>query len=185
MTAQTAEAQFRSEASKWWWLWLVTGIVWILLSVLILQFDTASATTVGIIVGILLLVAGFQYIYVGTLVEGWNWIWYVFGAILIIGGLFALFYPTRTFLAIANILGFIFVIIGIFWTIEAFLARDYNDLWWLSLIAGILMVVLGFWLGGQFFVTKAATLLVFAGIWALMRGILDIVTAFQVKSLAP
>lgn len=39
--------------------------------------------------------------------------------------------------------------------------------------------------GGQFFFTKAATLLVFAGIWALMRGILDIVTAFQVTSLAP
>jgi len=39
--------------------------------------------------------------------------------------------------------------------------------------------------GRTVFFTKAATLLVFPGIWALMRGILDIVTAFQVKSLAP
>ena len=185
MTARTVDAQIREEAGRWWWLWLITGAIWIVFSLIILQFDEASAATVGIIVGIMFLVAGVQYIYVGTLVEGWNWIWYVFGGILIIGGLVALLYPTRTFLAIANILGFIFVIVGIFWVIEAFLARDYNSLWWLSLLAGILMMVLGFWLGGQFFFTKAATLLVFAGIWALMRGILDIVTAFQVKSLAP
>jgi len=36
---------------------------------------------------------------------------------------------------------------------------------------------------GQFFLTRAATLLVFAGIWALMKGITDIVRAFQLGQL--
>ena len=45
-----------------------------------------------------------------------------------------------------------------------------NDVWWLGLTAGILMVILAFWTSGQFFIDKQYTLLVFAGIWALMRA---------------
>jgi len=177
------QADARQEVGRFWWLWLVVGILWIMISFIILQMDRASATTVGIIIGVMFLVAGVQYLIVGSIVEGWKWLYYVFGAILVIGGLVALFNPTRTFAAIADILGFIFAFIGIIWVVEAFVSRPANDLWWLSLIAGILMVALGFWLGGQFFITKVHTLLVFAGIWALMRGILDIVLAFQVKKL--
>jgi len=179
----TTEVQMGREAGRFWWLWLVIGVLWVLISLVILQFDTGSAATVGIVIGIMLLVAGVQYIAVGTMVDGWQWLWYVFGAILLIAGLASLFYPTRTFVAIADVLGFIFAFIGLIWLIEAFMMREGNELWWLTLIAGILMVILGFWLGGQFFIAKAQTLLVFAGIWAMMRGIIDIITAFQVKKL--
>ena len=51
------------------------------------------------------------------------------------------------------------------------------------LLAGILMIIMGFWTGGQFFISKAYTLLVFAGVWAMMKGILDIVRAFQIRKL--
>jgi uncharacterized membrane protein HdeD (DUF308 family) len=50
------------------------------------------------------------------------------------------------------------------------------------LIAGILIVILAFWTGGQFFIDKAYTLLAFAGIWALLSGITDIIRAFQIRS---
>jgi hypothetical protein len=46
------------------------------------------------------------------------------------------------------------------------------------------MIVLGFWTSGQFFLQKAYLLLVFAGIWALMQGITDLIRAFQVRHLA-
>ncbi len=58
-----------------------------------------------------------------------------------------------------------------------------NDLWWLGLIAGIIMIALGFWVSGQFLVTKAYELLIIAGIWALLHGVTDIVTGFQIKRL--
>ena len=45
------------------------------------------------------------------------------------------------------------------------------------------MIILAFWTGGQFFITKAYVLLVFAGIWALMHGVTDIVRAFQIRKL--
>ncbi len=56
-------------------------------------------------------------------------------------------------------------------------------LWWLGLISGVLMTILAFWTAGQFFVEKAYVLLVFAGIWALIEGVTDIVRAFTVRQL--
>jgi Short repeat of unknown function (DUF308) len=170
-----------SNVGRWWWLWLIIGIAWIIVGFIVLQFDDSSIRAVGIIIGVMFLVAGLQYIVIGTQSEGWNWLWYLFGALLIIGGLVAMFNPEQTFVAIANIIGFIFLMIGVIWVVEAFATKDFNSLWWLALIAGIIMVALGFWLGNQFFFDKAATLLIFAGVWALMRGIMDIIGAFQVR----
>jgi uncharacterized membrane protein HdeD (DUF308 family) len=155
-----------------------------LVSVIILQFDQASAATVGAIGGFMLIYAGVEYFFLGSLTARMRWLWYLFGGILVVGGMVALFYPSRTFLAMANILGFMFVFMGVMWMVEAFLARDYNDLWWLNLVAGILTVVLGFWLAGQFLITQAAALLILAGIWAMMRGILDITAFFTMRSIA-
>ena len=62
--------------------------------------------------------------------------------------------------------------------------RSINPLWWLGLIAGIVMTVLAFWTEGQFFIDKAYVLLVFAGIWALMQGITTIVRAAEIRRCA-
>ena len=43
------------------------------------------------------------------------------------------------------------------------------------------MTGIAFWAAGQLFATKAYTLLIFAGIWALMQGTVDIVRAFEVR----
>lgn len=181
MSTQTADP--RQDIGGSWWLWLVTGILWIIISVVIIQFDDTSVRTIGVIVGIMLIVAGIQYLVIGSLADGWKWVWYVFGAVLLIAGVVALANPVATFVALADMLGFLFVLVGIVWIIEALGTRNANDLWWLSLIAGILMVFIGFEVGGQFFISQAYTLLVFAGIWALFRGITDIVLAFQIKKL--
>jgi uncharacterized membrane protein HdeD (DUF308 family) len=45
------------------------------------------------------------------------------------------------------------------------------------------MIVLAFWTAAQLFIDKAYVLLVFAGVWALMEGINDIVRAFTVRQL--
>jgi uncharacterized membrane protein HdeD (DUF308 family) len=49
-------------------------------------------------------------------------------------------------------------------------------------VGGILKLILAFWTSGQVFIDKANMLLVFAGIWALMHGITDIVRAFAVRT---
>lgn len=181
MTLIGAEARMMRSAANLWWAWLVAGIIWIVVSLIVLQFDTTSAVTIGIIAGVMFLVAGFQYFAIGALAEGWKWVWILLGVILVVGGIVALVYPERTFVILANILGFVFALTGTFWMIQAFVVRDFDDLWWLTLVAGILMILLGFWLGGQLIGVQAATLTAFVGFWALLRGILDIVAAFQLK----
>jgi uncharacterized membrane protein HdeD (DUF308 family) len=169
--------------SKLWWLWLVFGIAWIVIALVILQFDQASITTVGVLIGLMFFVSGIQQFAIAALVDRGGWLFGIFGFLFLVAGVITFISPEDTFAAIADILGFLFLIVGLFWIIQAFMERDENDVWWLGLTAGILMVVLAFWTGGQFFIEKQYTLLVFAGIWALMSGVTDIVKAFQIKKL--
>jgi hypothetical protein len=169
--------------SRFWWLWLVFGIGWIVVSLVILQFDQASITTVGILIGLMFFISGLQQFAIAGLVERGRWMFLLFGFLFVVAGVVAFISPENTFAAIADILGFLFLIVGIFWIVQAFAERDESDVWWLGLGAGILMVILAFWTGGQFFIEKQYTLLVFAGIWALMSGVTDIVRAFQIRKL--
>jgi uncharacterized membrane protein HdeD (DUF308 family) len=110
-----------------------------------------------------------------------RWLGSVFGALFLISGFVALLNPEDTFHGIADILGFLFLTVGVYWTIEAFTVRSEISLWWVGLIAGLLMIVLAFWTSGQFFIDKAYALLVFAGIWALLQGVTEIVRAFRLR----
>jgi uncharacterized membrane protein HdeD (DUF308 family) len=164
-----------------WWLRLVVGIAWCVAALVILQFDEASVKTVGVIVGILFLVAGIQEFVLVAMSERVRWLGSVFGALFLISGFVALLNPEDTFHGIADILGFLFLTVGVYWTIEAFTVRSEISLWWVGLIAGLLMIVLAFWTSGQFFIDKAYALLVFAGIWALLQGVTEIVRAFRLR----
>jgi uncharacterized membrane protein HdeD (DUF308 family) len=57
-----------------------------------------------------------------------------------------------------------------------------NSAWWLGLVAGILEILLGFWASQQYLSVKGALLLVWVGLFALFRGISEIVIAFEVRS---
>jgi uncharacterized membrane protein HdeD (DUF308 family) len=169
--------------TDYWWLWVVVGIAWIVAAYVILQFDQASITTVGVLVGILFVFSAVQQFVLAAVAPSMRWLWAIFGVLFLIAGVVSFISPDNTFAAMADILGFLFLIVGTWWTIRAFIEKDINPLWWLGLIAGIAMIVLAFWTSGQFFIQKAYTLLVFAGIWALMQGITDIVRAFAVRSV--
>ena len=166
-----------------WWLWLVLGICWIIASLVILQFNHASVTTVGVIIGIMFTVAGLQQITLAVLADHLKWLWAIFGVLFLIAGAICFVNPADTFAGLADIVGFLFLTIGVWWVIRAFMFREDDSTWWLGLTAGILMLIMAFYTSGQFFIHKAYILLVFAGIWALMQGITDVVRAFQMRSL--
>ena len=187
MSASAIEADFRGAArdfGKWWWLWLVAGVFWTIAAFVVLQFDQASITTVGVLIGILFIVTSVEQFFIGALIQsGWRWMFWIFGVLFFAAGIVSFIHPENTFHGVADILGFLFLIVGTFWIIQAFQERAINPVWWLGLIAGILMLILAFWTSGQFYINKAYTLLVFAGIWALMHGITDLVRAFQIRAL--
>jgi uncharacterized membrane protein HdeD (DUF308 family) len=170
--------------SRLWWLELVAGIAWIVIAIVILQFDQASVTTVGVLIGIMFILSAVQQFAFGALAGGWlRVVMWLFGVLFLIAGVIAFISPENTFAALADILGFLFLLVGTFWIIQAFAEHDSNDLWWFGLISGVAMIVLAFWTGGQFFIHRVYLLLVFAGIWAMFHGVNDIFRAFQLREL--
>ncbi|MGP0048534.1 MAG: HdeD family acid-resistance protein [Solirubrobacteraceae bacterium] len=171
------------KVASYWWVELLLGVFWVVISVVVLKFDEASVTTVGILTGLMFLVFAAQESVLAAIDRRGRWIWAIFSVLLAASGIVALIHPTATFAGFADILGFVFLLIGVMWMVQAFTERPINDLWWLTLISGIMMIVLAFWVSGQFFVARAYTLLIFAGIWAMTTGIIDIVRAFQIREL--
>jgi uncharacterized membrane protein HdeD (DUF308 family) len=153
-------------------------------ALVVLQFDQASITTVGVLIGIMFLVAGAQNLFFSAFASGASqWFMWIFGALFVLAGVISLIRPEDTFAGVADILGFLFLVVGVSWLVEAFNERATNDLWWFGLIAGIAMIIVAFWTSGQFFIHKQYILLVFAGIWALFHGVGDLIKAFQIRRL--
>jgi uncharacterized membrane protein HdeD (DUF308 family) len=167
----------------YWWTLLVAGIAWVAVALVILQFDQASVTTVGVLVGLMFLAVGIENIALARLDVPMRWAWALFGGLFLIAAVVCFANPTDTFADLADVLGFLFLIVGVWWMIRAFLERAIYPFWWMGLISGILITALAFWTSGQFFIHKAYVLLVFAGIWALMQGITTIVRAFGIRAL--
>ena len=182
--APSSEALVLARAIRpFWWLWLVTGILWVVAALVILQFDDASVKTIGLIVGCMFAVFGAEQLVLAFVADRLRWLWALTGIVFLVCAGVAFANLADTFKGLADILGFLFLAVGIWWIVNAFVERAVNPIWWLGLISGIAMCVLAFWTSGQFFLTRAYALLVFAGIWALMKGIGDIVRAFQLRRI--
>ncbi len=169
--------------TDYWWVLLIVGIAWVAVALVILQFDQASVTTIGVLVGLMFLALGIENVALATLDVPMRWAWALFGVLFLVSAVVCFADPTDTFAGLADMLGFLFLVVGVWWMVRAFLERAINPLWWLGLISGIIMTALAFWTSGQFFIEKAYVLLVFAGIWALMHGITSIVRAFGIRAV--
>ena len=167
--------------TSYWWTWLVGGIAWLAIALVILQFDSASVATVGILVGLMFVFVGLQTVALARVPWGPRWVSALFAMLFLVSGILCFVEPRATFAGLADMLGFLFLIVGVWWMIRSFVERAVNPLWWTGLISGILMTGMAFWTAGQFFIERAYVLLVFAGVWALMQGITDIVRAFTVR----
>ena len=70
------------DMTRLWWLWLVFGAVWSVIAVVILQFDQASVTTVGVLIGLMFFLAGVQNFAGAALAERHGWVYALFGALV-------------------------------------------------------------------------------------------------------
>ena len=171
------------ELTGHWWVLLVAGIAWVAVALVVLQFDQASVTTVGVLVGLMFLGLGIENIALARSDVPMRWAWALFGAVFLVSAVVCFADPTDTFAGLADMLGFLLLIVGVWWMARAFLERAIHPLWWTGLISGILLTGLAFWTSGQFFIHKAYLLLVIAGIWALVQGVTSIVRAFGIRAL--
>ena len=179
------EREVLRSASGAWWVFLVTGIAWLVFAVLVFRFDITSVRSIGILFGAMAIAAGvneFIALIVSTI--GWKFVHGLLGIVFILVGLFAFIEPGSAFAGLASVMGFFFLFKGIFDIAVAMTTKGEFDLWWLQLLAGILEIGLAFWVAGNF-QQKAILLLVYAGILALSKGVTELFLAFKLKSLRP
>jgi uncharacterized membrane protein HdeD (DUF308 family) len=184
-TMSAPSAGIRGEvehASGKWWVLLVTGIAWILVGVLILDLNYSSAVTVGYLVAAYLIVAGVMEFVIAGVLETWRWLHVILGVLFVIGGILALTEPFQTFRVLAELVGFFLVIKGTFDFVLGLSSRHVVDLWWLTMIAGVLEIAIGLWATG-YPGRSAWLLLVWVGIGALIRGVTQLFLAFQVRKI--
>ena len=166
-----------------WWLMLITGIAWILVSVILLRFDYTSVSSISILFGFVALFAGVAEIGALFMAAGW---WKLLNAVLafvfIAAGIVAFIHPGNTFLALAAVFSFFLIFAGTFDIIIAISTRHEIEVWWLQLIGGIIELALGFWAAGYY--GRSATLLIaWVAAFAIIRGVRDIVLAFRVREI--
>lgn len=169
-------------ARRLWWIPLVTGIAWTLASLIVLRFDATSAAGVGILAGIVFLVAGLQDLVMAFALRGpWRWLLLGLGVVLVAAGIYSFVNPVDTFVALASLVGWVLLIKGVFDVTLALTNRE-ADLWWLRLVIGLVELVLALVVSSSF-TDKAVFLIAFVGAAALVRGVTDIVMAFQLRAL--
>jgi uncharacterized membrane protein HdeD (DUF308 family) len=177
------ERELAEEAADRWWMFLVTGIGWLVFSLLVFQWDYTTVYAISILFGIVALVAGvnefFQIIVSST---GWKIVHGILGVLYVIVGVWALVNPRSAFTTLAALVAFFLLFKGIFDLTVAFMTKDEFDLWWLQLVLGIVEILLAFWVSGSFR-TSAIFLVAYVGIIALSRGITELFVAFKLRGL--
>jgi uncharacterized membrane protein HdeD (DUF308 family) len=166
-----------------WWVFLVSGIAWTVVAVIVLRFDYTSVKAISILFGLVAIAAGLFEILSTVLAEGWWKLLYgILAVVFIVTGIVSFIHPGDTFVALAAVVSFFLVFAGTFDIITAFSIRHETDGWWLTLIAGIIELALAFWAAGYY--GRSATLLVaWVAAIAIIRGVTNIVTAFRVREL--
>jgi uncharacterized membrane protein HdeD (DUF308 family) len=166
-----------------WWLLLVLGIAWLIFGFVILTFDFATVLAIAYFAGVVFIASGISELVVAFVVPGWRWVHLIVALLAIGAGIVAFAWPGKTFVVLAAILAWYLLFDGTFKIIAGFLDRHDYDLWWLSLLVGVVEVAIAFWAIG--YPGRSLVLLVlWVGAAAICRGIGDIFLAFRVKDLA-
>jgi uncharacterized membrane protein HdeD (DUF308 family) len=166
-----------------WWLFLITGIGWTVVGLIVLRFDYTSVNAIAILFGIVAIAAGVLEIAVTMLASGWWKLLYgALAAIFITSGIVSFIHPGDTFVALAAVISFFLVFAGTFDIIMAISARREIEVWWLQLVGGIIELGLGFWAAG-YYGRSAVLLVAWVAAFAVIRGVRDIVLAFRIREL--
>jgi uncharacterized membrane protein HdeD (DUF308 family) len=181
----TEERMIVRDAARYWWVFLVTGIAWLLIAWTVLRMNATSIATVGVLIGLVFLMAGINEAATVSVVPGGWKIWHVVMAVIFfLGALWGFIRPVNTFFALASVLGLILFFYGSFEIVQGVASNAVNRYWWINLISGVLLILLAFWVSGSDRVYALAQrtylILFWVAFFALFKGFSQIMLAFAV-----
>ncbi len=167
--------------SKGWWVLLATGVVGIVAGAIIV-FTKWSVDDLVVFVGALLILRGAMTMF-SVPVDGSLRTWsIVFGAVEVFVGIGVFAWPGPALLVVALSIGWLLFFRGVMAVVGSISARKLVPYWGLILVTGILEVVVAIYLIGRPGLTLVATVLAI-GFASMLYGVLEILTAFEVRSL--
>ena len=176
------ETELAESASRLWWLYLITGVLWLWVTLIILSLDLDTVYAIAILFGFVAIGAGIsEFLAIGASTTGWQIAHGILGVIFVAAGIVAFFRPQGTFVALAAIVAWVLLFKGIFDIVLALMSHPAH-LWWVGLVVGIIEILIAFWAAG-YFRGSAIVLVAWVAALTLMRGITEIVMAFRLRRL--
>jgi uncharacterized membrane protein HdeD (DUF308 family) len=176
------EEELAESASRFWWLYLITGILWLWVTLIILRLNLDTVYAISILFGFVAIGAGInEFLGMAASSRGWKIVHAVLGVLFIVAGIVAFFRPQGTFVALASIVAWVLLFKGIFDIVLALMVHPAH-LWWVGLIVGVVEVLLAFWAAG-YFRGSALVLVVWVAALTLTRGVTEIILAFRLRHL--
>jgi uncharacterized membrane protein HdeD (DUF308 family) len=166
-----------------WWMFLVTGIAWLVISLIVLRFRLSSVVAVGVLMGVVFLGGLFSELLIAATRSRWRWAHVLMAIVFLFAACWSFASPFGAFWALATIFGLLLIFRGSFDLVSSIHMRQISPAWWLVMIAGVLQILLGFWVSQQEFPAQALLLILWVGFFALFRGFSDIMLAFEVRSI--
>jgi uncharacterized membrane protein HdeD (DUF308 family) len=177
------EREVTAEAARLWWLFLLTGIAWLLFSIIVFRFDYTTVDAISVLFGIVCIVAGVnEFFAIAITTRWWKVLHALLGVIFIVVGFVAFTSPGNTFAALAGVFAFFLLFKGVFDIVVAIATREEFAVWWLQLVIGIVEILLAFW-AAAYFGNAVILLVAWVGASALLRGITEIILAFKLHRL--
>ncbi len=178
----TEETELAESASRLWWLYLITGVLWLWVTLIILSLDIDSVYAIAILFGFVAIGAGInEFFAMSASTTGWKIAHGILGVLFVAAGIVAFFRPQGTFVALAAIVAWVLLFKGIFDIVLALVTHPAH-LWWVGLIVGVVEILLAFWAAG-YFRGSAIILVAWVAALTLLRGITEIVMAFRLRHL--
>ncbi len=167
--------------TRLWWVPLITGSAWVIISIVILRFDYTSVTAISVLFGIVALGTAVTESMVAAIsAGGWRLFHLLLSALFTITGITSFFHPGDTFVALAALISFYLIFRGISDITIAISTSATAPAWWVSLLTGFLELFLGFWAAGSWNLS-VALLVSWVGAAALLHGISELVAAFRLR----
>ncbi len=167
--------------SKGWWVLLITGLISIVAGAIIVFIDW-DEDDLAIFVGTVLIVRGVFTMF-SIPVDGSLRAWSVLlGVVEAFVGIGVFLWPGPALLVVALAIGWLLLFRGTMAIVGSITSRKLLPYWGLVLVTGILEVVVAIYLLGRPGLTLVATVLAI-GLASMLYGVLEIVAAYEVKTL--
>lgn len=183
--SDTLEKQVGQELRAVWWLPVLRGIVLLALGLLMLLHPLETLTAITWVIGIFALVDG-ALIILQALIEhqkGAMW-WQLLGGLVVVGlGIVVVSWPKPTVLVLFWVVTAWVLAVGVVGIIAAVLLHRRGDYSWYGALAiGLVNLVIGLLLAFNP-QTSLSVVMVLFGVFALVVGVLLLVSGFAARSL--